>query len=109
MAVVALPALATAVLSRRYDEVASLTDLEISALRGHAPTSGHPYSSLLRATLSDFRSMDNIQLHTWAVGLPVSLEEARREGDQLWEWVIVSQLRTIAQRLAGRRPAEVPA
>jgi|GEM_PF-6660828 len=109
MAVVALPVLATALVTQRYDEVTSLVELELNALRPHSPAGGHPYSSLLQATLADFKSMEHHELHSWAVSLAAPLEEARREGDEMWEWVIVSELRAICRRfLAGDRAMRVP-
>ena len=103
MPVVALGALATAMLSRQYGETGSLAALEMGELRAHAPDPDHPYARLLAATLKDFTEMDREAIWTWAVALIGPLDDARREADRRWEWLIVSEIVACCRSMLKRR------
>jgi len=103
MAIVALPALATAMLTRQYEEIRSLVSLELGALRPHAPVPAHPYAKLLEATLKDFRVMTRDEIWSWTVALIGPLDEARRETDREWEWMITREIDAACRVMQGRR------
>ena|SRR5207302_5705919 len=101
MAIVALAALATAMFARRYDEVRSLVDLELGGLRPHIPAPEHPYATLFQATLADFRVMPRDELWTWAIACLGPLDEARRDDDRPWEWLITAEVAEAAKLMNG--------